>query len=158
VQRGRLARSPRERLELGLDRTPDREPTRRSLDLERHGLLLDRDDLADELCQVGHRAAQLARPHVEQRLLLLVGRAIVDVDDYAPVALEDVPRDEGEDAEGPARDVGPVDRALVDVPREHACARPAVRVLADPTRAEHVARADLQQLPLELVRHVFLLT
>src|SRR5207248_9150459 len=99
------------------------------------------------------RSAELPRPDVEQRLLLFVRRFVVDVGDDAPVALEDVPRDVCEERQRAPGHVGAVDRPLVDVPGENAFADPAVRGLADPTRAEDVEGEYLEQASSQLIRH-----
>jgi len=87
--------------------------------------------------------------------LLVVCRAVVDVYDDSPVALQDVAGDVSEDRQRPPGNVRAVHGALHDMPGQDALADPAIRILADPTGAEGIAGADLQQLTLELVGHGF---
>src|SRR5262249_40792171 len=99
------------------------------------------------------RPAQLAGPHAEQRVTLGRRRAVVHVDADLPVAFQDVAGNVRQNHQRPAGDVDAVRHSLVDVPREHAVAPPTVRILADPAGTERVARTDLQEPALELVRH-----
>src|SRR2546423_1912925 len=104
--------------------------------------------MAYQFRQIGHRPAELPRPYVEERILLLRRRAIIDIDTHAPVAFQDVAWDEGQDDQRVTGDIQPIDGALVDMPAEHAGTSAAIRILANPARAQGVARADLQQPPL----------
>ena len=60
----------------------------------------------------------------------------------------------GQDDERAPGHVDAVDGPLVVVPRQHTVARATVRVLADPARAQDVARADFEQLPFDFVARV----
>src|SRR5207248_7354850 len=131
----------------------DLERSLAALDVEARGGALDAHHLPDQLRQVSDRAAELASPDVQERLMLLGRRLVVHVDDRLPVALEDVAGDVNQGREGEARDIQAVHRASIDVPGQHTVTRPIVRVLADPARAEDVAGTDLQQSTIQLVRH-----
>ena len=115
---------------------------------------LDRDDLADEAGEIRDGATELPGEQLEQRALLLGGRALVDEDDRLPgLRDQDVLRDVGGDRHRQPADVDALDRALLDAPGDHRVAGLVVRVLADPARAQDVAGADLQQPAFDLVRH-----
>src|SRR5439155_7962851 len=88
VEGGRLAGRSLERLQVRLDRSADLERSAGSLDLECDRSPLDREDFADELREVRNRAAELSGPDVQQRLLLIVSCSVVEVNDDAPVSLE----------------------------------------------------------------------
>ena len=104
-----------------------------------------------ELREVGERAAELAGEGIEQRLGLLLVRAVVDVDELAPVALEHVARDVDDADERQAAHVDAADRALVEVVGDDGLAGALIGILSDPARTQRVARADLEQRALQLV-------
>src|SRR5262245_15806619 len=139
---------------LGFDETAEGEPPVASLDREPDRDPLDGGDLPNESGEVGDGAAELPGEQLEQDVLLLVGRSIVDEDRGLPrFRLEDVLGDVGRDGDRQPADVDAFDRALLDTPGNRRVARLVVGVLADPARAEHVARADLEQPAFDVVRH-----
>src|SRR5438105_9853241 len=71
VQGSRLLRRALERLHLSCDRVADLQRPLHALDRERDRSTFHGDNLADELREIRDRAAELSRPDVEQRLLLL---------------------------------------------------------------------------------------
>src|SRR5918996_5961308 len=115
------------------------------------------DDLADELRQIGERAAELAGERVEDGLHLLVRRPVVDEQHLLPVPGQHVPRDERHGRERQPAHVDPADPAAVEVVCHHRAASPVVGVLPDPAGTQHVAIACLEQRALELVARRYLL-
>ncbi len=140
-------------VELGVGGRADLEAALAAVDREDDRDALDRDDLADQPGEVGDGAAQRAGEDLEELGLLLVGRAVVDEDGRLPRAGQDVARDVDGQRDRPAADVDALDGPAVDMPGERGIAGPAVRVLPDPARAQHVAGADLEQLALDVVGH-----
>src|SRR5206468_4425185 len=55
-----------------------------------------------------------------------------------------------------AANVHPVDRALVDAPRDDGVAGAVVGILADPARAEDAAVADFEQTAFQVIAHATL--
>jgi hypothetical protein len=115
---------------------------------------LDPDHLADQSGEIRDGTAELPGEQAEQRTLLFVGRSVVDEDDGGPrLRFEDVLRDVGRDRDRQTVDGDAFDRALVDAPGDRRVAGLVVGVLADPARAEDIARADFQQATFDLVAH-----
>jgi hypothetical protein len=98
-----------------LDLVPDRERAGPVDDLVGDRRPLDGHDLADEVREVGERPPELAGEGLEDRVGLLVGGAVVEVDRLAPVALEDVARDVGDGTRLRPLTSTPADRAAVEV-------------------------------------------
>src|SRR5215208_5576005 len=157
LERGRLIGGPHVGGHVGLgDRGRAGADSNRALaplDGEGYGRPLHRDDLADEGREVRYGAAELAGEDVQQRLLLLVRGCVVHKHSHLPVALKDVTGDVGQEGQAKPRDVHTVYRAIIHVPRQDRIAGAVVRVLADPAGAQHVAVADLQQAPFQLIGH-----
>jgi hypothetical protein len=148
-----VAGRARVRLELRIPGLAELERASAALHRKRDGHLLDRHDLADELRQVGDGPALLAGVDGEQRVLLLLGYLVVEVDGGGPVALQDVARDVSDHRDRSARHVDAVDRSLVEMPGDDGVAGAVVRILSDPARAQHAAVANLQQASFEVIRH-----
>src|ERR671917_1968691 len=123
------------------------------LDREGDRCPLYRDHLADQLREVRQRSPEFAGEDVQQRLLLLVCGLVVHERGHFPVALEDVAGEVGKADEGQARDVHAVNGALVDVVGHYGVAGAVVGVLANPAGTQHVAVADLQYAPFQLIGH-----
>ena len=98
----------------------------------------------------------LTAERLQQRRFLLGCGPIVDIADGAPVALEHVAGDEHGDTEVQARHVDALDLAVLDLIGQRGLAGAIVGVLADPTGAEGVAVANLEQVALEPIGHMFL--
>ena len=111
--------------------------------------------LADQAGQVRQRTSELPGVGVGERLLLLIGGPLVDEH-------HDLPAGRGEHVAGDlhhvdqrkATDVDPSDRSPVEVVGDECVARSPVRVLAHPARAQHPARAGLEQGSLQVVDDV----
>src|SRR5579875_462024 len=153
---GRLTGHSTERGQLGPSVRAELDPSLAALDREGNRHALDADDFTDQTGEIGDGTAKLPAEELEQAVLLLRRGTYVDAQQGAPVALEDIPRDVGEDCQGKTADVNPFDLTVVDVVGDDRIAGPPVRVLANPAGAEHVAVADLQEASLELIRHLFL--
>ena len=141
------------RLELGVAGVAELDRPAAAFDGEGDWHLLHRDDLADQLHELGDRAAQLARVDAEDRLLLLRRHLVVEVDRRPPVALQDVAWHVRDHCDRPAGHVDAIDRALVETPGDDRVAGAVVGILADPARAEHTAIADFEQASFEVIRH-----
>ena len=146
--RRRLPRGAVERFQGRADHVADLERAVHALHFECDRHLFDRDNLAHELGEIGDRSAGLARPHLDQGVLLLRGGLVVDIHTDLPVPFQDVARDVREDDERVSRHVDAFNRSLVDVPAEHAVARAKIWIFADPAWAEDLARADFEQAGL----------
>src|SRR6185369_3123716 len=131
-------------LELRISGVAELDRSVATLNGEDDGNLLDRDDLADKLREVGNRTALLARVDGEKRLLLRFRDLVVEVDGGRPVALQDVAGNVRDHRDRPAGDVDAVDRPLVEMPRNDRVAGAEVRILADPARTQHATVADFE--------------
>ncbi|KOS98691.1 hypothetical protein DM47_2749 [Burkholderia mallei] len=149
----RLAGRPEVRLELGVSGIAhlQRAPAVAHVEIDRRAL--DRDDVAEELREIGERAAAFAAIDAGERVELRVGRALVDEDDHPPVALQDVARHERGERDRQPRHVHVVDHALVVVIGDRRPARAVVGVLADPARTKHLAIAYLEYASLQAIAH-----
>src|SRR5260370_5112695 len=152
-QGGRLAARPAKRLHRGLGRVADPQGAFPLVHGEDDRRALDLDDLPDQRGEIGDGPALLAGEHAEERRLLLWARPLVDVKVSPPVALQRVTRNEYVDHNCQPGNVEPVDRAAVEMIGKGGLTRSVVRLLADPARAKHIAIANLEDAPLQLVLH-----
>jgi hypothetical protein len=108
--------------------------------------IVHRHRLADQGRKIGKRSAQLSVVCVQDHLALLPSSAIVDEHHLPPTAwCEHVARDVHNADEGSSAYVDIADRAAVKVVRVERITGSLVGILANPTGAEHAARACLQQ-------------
>jgi hypothetical protein len=70
-----------------------------------------------------------------------------------PVALQRISGNEYVDRECQPGNVEPVDRAAVEMIGKGRLTRSVVRLFADPARAKHIAVANLEDAPFQLVAH-----
>src|SRR6266853_796206 len=150
--RGTAGRAPIG-LQLRVADVADLDRALAALDVEGDGHALDRDHLADQLDEVGHRAAELAGINIEQSLLLLLAGLVIDVDRGTPIALKDIARHVRDTHDGRAGVVNTLDIALVEMPRYDGVAGAVVGILADPARAQHATIADFKKTAFEVICH-----
>src|SRR5262249_35900949 len=132
------------RLHLGLDVGADLQRALTFVDFVSDRRALDGYDLTDELREIGERAPKFPGPDVDECLLLIFARLVVDDKGGFPVALHDVARHVAQHHKGPSGHVGAVDGSLVKVVANYRIASAVVWVLPDPAGTEHVAVTDLE--------------
>jgi hypothetical protein len=108
---------------------------------------------SDQRGQIRDGPALLAGEHAEERCLLLLAGALVDIELSPPVALQRIAGDEYVDRKCQSGNVEPIDRAAVEMIGEGGLARSVVRLFADPARAKHIAVANLEDAPFQLIGH-----
>src|SRR5262249_3368824 len=79
----------------------------------------DRNDLADQLRQFGHRSAMLACVDLENGRLLLVGSAVIDINCGAKPTLQHIARNVKSRCNGAAAHIYSIDGPLVEMPSLH---------------------------------------
>src|SRR5215472_521986 len=139
--------------ELGVARVADLEGSLAPLHVERDGHLLDGNDFADQLYQLGDRAAQLPGVDAQDGFLLLWGDLVVEIDRGPPVTLENVAWNVSDGADRATRDVDAVDRAFVEVPANDRVAGSEVGIFADPARTEHTTVAHFEKSSFQVICH-----
>src|SRR5579872_3746873 len=134
---------------------PDRECSFSGFDVEADGCAIHRGYFAHQFCHVCARTAELSREHVQESLLLLGRRFVVDDHRDFPIPLEDVAGDMANERDAQARNVRGPDSPFFYVISDNGVACHVIRVLADPTWTENVAIAHFKNLTFEFVRHAY---
>src|SRR3954447_15659473 len=136
----RLARLDAERddvLDLEVDPVPDADAVPHAVVLHDNRHALHAEQLADERCEPGHRAAELAAEHLNELVGLLLRRSVVDEHAHPPVALGHDLRSVGDQSDPGPTDVRALDIAFADVEDE----RDAAEVVGRPVIERQVAWA-----------------
>src|SRR5271165_1728190 len=118
---------------------------------DRHALYPDH--FADQLRQLGDRSAELAGIDVQQRVLLYVRGALVEVEGDPEIAAENISGNVGHHGNRSPGDINSVDRSRIEMISENRVAGAVVGILPNPAWAQHPAIAYFEKTPFEVVGH-----